>query len=55
MVLAKSFICIKCGKKHKPKERLVHCKKCGGPLDIVYNYKKIEDVIIKEYFLREHI
>jgi len=55
MVLAKSFICVKCGKNHKPEEKLVHCKKCGGPLDIIYDYKKIEDVIDKESFLREHI
>ncbi len=55
MVLAKSFICVKCGKIHKPEENLVHCKKCGGPLDIDYDYKKIEDLIVKESFLREQI
>jgi len=53
MVLAKSFVCIKCSKIHKPKERLVKCIKCGGPLDIIYDYKKIEEVILKESFLRE--
>ncbi len=55
MVLAKSFICVKCGKIHKPEENLVHCKKCRGPLDIDYDYKKIEDMIVKESFLREQI
>jgi threonine synthase len=55
MVLAKSFVCVKCGRIHKPKENLVHCEKCGGPLDIDYDYKKIEDTIVKESFLREPV
>ena len=53
MVLARAFICVKCGRSHRPKERLVRCIDCGGPLDIVYDYKKIEEVILKETFIRE--
>ncbi|NIO44119.1 MAG: threonine synthase [Candidatus Aenigmarchaeota archaeon] len=53
MVLAKAFVCVKCGKNHKPKESLIKCKKCSGPLDIIYDYKKIEEVILKESFVRE--
>ncbi len=54
MVLAKSFVCIRCGKDHEPEEELIHCKKCGGPLDIVYDYEKIKEVILQETFVREH-
>jgi len=53
MVLAKSFVCIKCGRAHKPNERLIKCKSCKSPLDIVYDYKKIEEVMLKESFVRE--
>lgn len=52
MVLAKAFVCIRCGKTHKPEESLIRCKKCSGPLDIIYDYKKIEEVILKESFVR---
>ena len=45
MVLAKSFVCVKCGTVHRPKERMVKCNECGGPLDIIYDYKKIEEVM----------
>jgi len=54
MVLAKSFVCIRCGKEHIPIERLIHCKDCGGPLDIVYDYEKIKEMMLQEIFLREH-
>jgi len=53
MVLAKAFVCVKCGKTHKPEESLIKCKECSGPLDIIYDYKKIEEVILKESFVRE--
>jgi threonine synthase len=53
MAHAKAFVCVECGKNFKPKKKLFHCKKCGGSLDIEYDYKLIENMIIKESFIRE--
>jgi len=53
MVLAKAFECVKCGKLHKPNPSLIECEKCGGPLDIIYDYEKIKNVLLKESFFRE--
>jgi len=45
---------MKCGKSFKPEKKLFRCKKCGSSLDIDYDYKTIENMIIKESFIREH-
>lgn len=54
MAHAKAFVCVECGKSFKPEKKLFRCKKCGGSLDIEYDYKIIENTIIKEFFIREH-
>jgi len=54
MVLAKAFKCVKCGKLHKPIPSLIECEKCGGPLDIIYDYERIKNVLLKESFFREN-
>ncbi|MBN2203209.1 MAG: threonine synthase [Candidatus Aenigmarchaeota archaeon] len=55
MVLAKAFVCVKCGIRHRPSKNSTKCTKCKGPLDIVYDYEKIRQAILKETFLREGI
>lgn len=39
-----SLKCLKCGQAHEPTEKVYVCKKCGGKLDILYDY----DAIAKE-------
>lgn len=53
MVLSKAFVCKGCGKSYKPDVKLTECEECGGPFDIVYDYKKIKDVLLKAIFFRE--
>ncbi len=40
--------CIKCGRKHKPARALYNCKKCGGKLEILYDYDAVADKIDKK-------
>ena len=44
----KTLKCLKCGKEHAPEKNLYVCKKCGGKLEIIYNYDAIADKIDKK-------
>lgn len=43
-----SAVCIKCGAEHEAVPGVTTCKKCGGILDIVYDYKYIKTQLTKE-------
>ena len=43
-----SAVCIKCGAEHEAVPGATTCKKCGGILDIVYDYKYIKTQLTKE-------
>ena len=40
--------CLKCGRKHAPTKGLYTCKKCGGKLEILYDYDAIAEKISKK-------
>lgn len=40
--------CLKCGRKHAPTKGLYTCKKCGGKLEILYDYDAIAEKINKK-------
>lgn len=40
--------CLKCGRKHAPTKGLYTCKKCGGKLEILYDYDAVADEISKK-------
>lgn len=44
--------CLKCGKEHAPTKGLYVCKKCGGKLDIFYDYDAIGEKVSKEGLVR---
>lgn len=41
-------VCIKCGAEHEATPNLTTCKKCGGILDIRYDYAKIKASVSQE-------
>ena len=43
-----SAVCIKCGAEHEAKPDITTCPKCGGLLDIKYDYNYIKKVFSKE-------
>lgn len=43
-----SAVCIKCGAEHEATPGITTCKKCGGILDIVYDYKYIKTQLTKK-------
>ncbi|KUO40016.1 MAG: hypothetical protein AVW06_02985 [Hadesarchaea archaeon DG-33-1] len=47
-MFVKELKCLKCGKKHAPTKGLYTCKKCGGKLEIFYDYDGIADKINKK-------
>jgi threonine synthase len=47
-VFVKEFKCLKCGRKHRPSKGLYVCEKCGGKLEILYDYDAIADKIDKK-------
>ncbi len=53
---AKMFVtelkCLKCGNKHRAIKGLYICEKCGGKLDIIYDYEKIASKIDKKELTR---
>ncbi|MCK4247265.1 MAG: pyridoxal-phosphate dependent enzyme, partial [Methanomicrobia archaeon] len=47
-MFVKSLKCIKCGTSYKSTEGLYLCSRCGGKLDIIYDYDKISEKINKK-------
>ncbi|MCR5267279.1 MAG: pyridoxal-phosphate dependent enzyme, partial [Lachnospiraceae bacterium] len=41
-------VCVKCGAEHEATPNLTTCKKCGGILDIRYDYAKIKASVSQE-------
>lgn len=40
-----SAVCVKCGAEHEAVPTVTTCRKCGGILDIKYDYKKIRNLL----------
>lgn len=55
MVNERAIICIDCGKEYDEEENIFHCPECGGPLDILYDYKKVKKSLDKSKFLQEPV
>jgi len=53
MVNEKSIICVECGKEYSIRQNIFHCPSCGGPLDILYDYKKVKASLDKKDFLKQ--
>src|SRR3989338_1333319 len=47
MSYVKGLKCRECG-RHYPKEPLFVCEYCFGPLEVVYDYERIREVLTKE-------
>jgi threonine synthase len=47
MSFVKGLKCRECGRRY-PKEVLYVCEYCFGPLEVVYNYEKIKEVLTRE-------
>ncbi len=47
-----SAVCVKCGAEHEATPDVTTCKKCGGILDIVYDYNYIKTQLTKEKLAR---
>ncbi len=56
MVYVTGFKCFRCAAKYKPKEieklPIPRCKNCGSALDAEYDYKSIQEVILRDDFMR---
>jgi len=44
----KALKCLRCGKEYVPEKNLYVCKKCGGKLEILYDYDAIADKVDKK-------
>jgi|GEM_PF-5301054 len=51
---AGKITCLKCRKKYRPDEIAFKCN-CGGSLDVIYDYKKIREIVLMEDFIRENL
>jgi len=47
-VFVRELRCLKCGRKHEPTKGLYVCEKCGGKLEILYDYDAVADKINKK-------
>ena len=47
-MFVKTLKCVKCGISHKPAKGLYLCRRCGGKLDIIYDYDKISEKVNKK-------
>jgi len=47
-VFIKTLRCLKCSKEYAPEKNLYVCKKCGGKLEIVYDYDAIAKKVSKK-------
>jgi threonine synthase len=45
--------CIKCGEDHEPYRAVYTCRSCGGLLDVVYEYSKLDPKRLLEEWRRE--
>ncbi|MBN1159631.1 MAG: threonine synthase [Candidatus Diapherotrites archaeon] len=52
MVKIKNQVCFMCGKKYKPEKVVFRCEKCGGSIDINYDFKEIKNLINKPTFTK---
>ena len=43
-----SAVCVSCGAEHEATPNVTTCKKCGGILDIKYDYKYIKSQVTRE-------
>jgi len=55
MVKIKSQVCFMCGKRYKPDKLVFRCEKCGGSIDINYDYDEIKGLINKVTFTKAPI
>ncbi|NCN39000.1 MAG: threonine synthase [Candidatus Aenigmarchaeota archaeon CG_4_10_14_0_8_um_filter_37_24] len=53
MVNEKSIRCAECNKEYNKLDNIFHCPSCGGPLDILYDYKKVKASLDKKEFLKQ--
>jgi threonine synthase len=51
-MFVKELKCLKCGQKYAPEKGLLTCKKCGGKLEILYDYDAILEKITKDVLER---
>ncbi|MDI6820000.1 MAG: threonine synthase [Candidatus Hodarchaeaceae archaeon] len=47
-MVIKMLRCLKCGRAHEPARTLYTCEKCGGKLEIVYDYDAVAEKIDKK-------
>jgi threonine synthase len=55
MTLAQAIFCVRCKKAFPPQKIIFECDSCKGPLDIIYDYKKIKRKIIADDFRRSYV
>ncbi len=57
MVYVTGFKCFRCARKYKPKEieklPIPRCTNCGSALDAEYDYKSIQEIILRDDFMRD--
>jgi len=51
-VFVEELKCLRCGRKHAPTKGLYTCKKCGGKLEILYDYDAIAEKVGKREFAK---
>jgi len=51
-MFVRALKCLRCGKRHAPAKGLYVCKKCGGKLEILYDYDAISEKISKKELSR---
>ena len=57
MVYVTGFKCFRCARKYKPHEieklPIPRCTNCGSALDAEYDYKSIQEIILRDDFMRD--
>ncbi|KUO42305.1 MAG: hypothetical protein APU95_01980 [Hadesarchaea archaeon YNP_N21] len=51
-MFVKELKCLKCGQNYAPEKGLLTCKKCGGKLEVLYDYDAILEKITKDVLER---
>ncbi|MGC8816385.1 MAG: threonine synthase [Candidatus Hadarchaeum sp.] len=44
--------CLRCGKVHRPAKNLYVCEKCGGKLEVIYDYQVIAESVSKKELVK---